>query len=257
MSSPQQVFISLGSFGASEVRRHGQNWFVRLCHDAGADGVEIRGELLSGHSGELAELAASVRNLGLDCVYSSPDMLWDSQGGLAAAHLEKGLAAATTLGSKVLKMSIGGFRADGAADAVHRLAEHLAGHDVTLLIENDQTESAGSLPALQRFFSCTDQAGLELGMTFDMGNWHWNGECPLLAANAFSERVRYVHCKGVQRQPARWIAVPLVDSAAPWRALLRAMPSHLPRAIEYPLVGEDLINITRSAVQQLRILETS
>src|SRR3546814_3722163 len=61
-------------------------------------------------------------------------------------------------------------------------------------------------------------------MTFDMGNWHWVGECPLQAAQVFSSRVKYVHCKGVQRTPARWIAVPLNDSAAPWRAVFRAMP---------------------------------
>src|SRR5690606_7700853 len=132
-----------------------------------------------------------------------------------------------------------------------------AGQQITLLIENDQTGPAGTLPALQRFFDCVDQAGLDLGMTFDMGNWHWTGECPMQAAEAFSKRVRYVHCKGVQRQPARWVAVPLSDSAAPWRALLRAMPREVPRAIEYPLVGEDLLSITRNAIEQLRTVETS
>ncbi|NYT86515.1 sugar phosphate isomerase/epimerase family protein [Pollutimonas harenae] len=257
MSSPQQVFVSLGSFGAAEVSRHGQNWFVRLCHDAGADGVEIRGELLTGADDELPMLAANVRGLGLACVYSSPDMLWDSQGKLVEKHLENGLSAARTLGSSVLKMSIGGFKPEASANTLRHLAACLAGQSVELLIENDQTETAGTLTALQRFFSSADEAGLKLGMTFDMGNWHWNGECPLQAAEAFSERVRYVHCKGVQRQPARWVAVPVVESAAPWRALLRAMPRSLPRAIEYPLAGDDLLSITRNAIRQLRSLETS
>ena len=255
MSLQPQIFISLGSFGASEVRRHGQNWFVHLCHDAGADGVEIRGELLTGGHDELLTLAASVRDLGMDCVYSSPAMLWDSQSRLATDHLEQGLLAATTLGAGVLKMSIGGFSADQAADTLPHLAHRLAGQPVKLLIENDQTESAGTLPALQRFFQRADQAGLNLGMTFDMGNWHWLGECSLQASAAFAGRVQYVHCKGVQRQPQRWVAVPLTDSAVPWRAVLRALPGNVPRAIEYPLVGEDLTNTTRAAVQQLRVLE--
>ena len=59
-------------------------------------------------------------------------------------------------------------------------------------------------------------------MTFDIGNWHWQGECPLQAAKALGQRVGYVHCKGVQRQPQRWVAVPLLESAAPWRTVLRA-----------------------------------
>ncbi len=62
-------------------------------------------------------------------------------------------------------------------------------------------------------------------MTFDMGNWHWSGECPLQAAAALAPQVRYVHCKGVQRQPQRWVAVPLAESSAPWRAVLRALPA--------------------------------
>jgi len=35
------------------------------------------------------------------------------------------------------------------------------------------------------------------------------------------------------------------------------MPSRLPRAIEYPLAGEDLLSVTRNAIRQLRTLETS
>jgi sugar phosphate isomerase/epimerase len=95
-------------------------------------------------------------------------------------------------------------------------------------------------------------------MTFDMGNWHWNGECPLQAAAALAPLVRYVHCKGVQRQPKRWVAVPLVESSAPWRAVLRALPATVPWAIEYPLSGgDDLLAVTRQEIDQLRSLATS
>jgi sugar phosphate isomerase/epimerase len=89
-------------------------------------------------------------------------------------------------------------------------------------------------------------------MTFDMGNWHWTGECPLEAARALAARVAYVHCKGVQRQPRKWVAVPLADSAAPWRTVLRSMPPDVPWAIEYPLAGDDLLAMTRAGIDQLR-----
>ena len=89
-----------------------------------------------------------------------------------------------------------------------------------------------------------------------MGNWHWVGECPLRAADAFASRVRYVHCKGVLRRPDRWVAVPLESSAAPWRAVLRALPAAAPRAIEYPLTGADLARITGQALDALRRMES-
>jgi sugar phosphate isomerase/epimerase len=254
MNSSQQIIVSLSSFGASEVKRHGQAWFARLCHAAGADGIEVRGELLCDPDNELPELAAIVRETGMACVYSSPDMLWGATGLFSAKALELGIARAQALGAPVLKMSIGGF-SSASIGSLAELDAALRLPNLRLLIENDQTESAGTLPALQRFFDGLDSAGLALGMTFDMGNWHWVGECPLQAAQAFSARVDYVHCKGVQRTPARWAAVPLDDSAAPWRAVFRAMPRGLPRAIEYPLIGDDLLAVTRKAVEQLRNLE--
>jgi sugar phosphate isomerase/epimerase len=254
MITQHSIYVSLSSFGAHEVKRHGQPWFTRLCHQAGADGVEVRGELRQDRAQECSELAAIVRDTGLQCVYSCPDMLWRRDGGLDLDALDGALDYAGELGAATLKMSIGAFPVTGNA-GLAALAGRVGAADITLLIENDQTVDAGSLHALRRFFDASDAAQLALGMTFDVGNWHWIGECPMQAAQEFSDRVRYVHCKGVQRRPDRWIAVPLEDSIAPWRAIIRAMPRSLPLAIEYPLMGEDLLRVTTNAVRGLRELE--
>ncbi|VTU31099.1 sugar phosphate isomerase/epimerase family protein [Variovorax sp. PBL-E5] len=242
-----QVLISLSSYGAAEVGRHGQLWCAQLAKAAGADGVEVRGELLRDPSSELPALA------GLASVYSSPEGLWAEGGMLDSAALARGLAAATALGARRLKTAIGDFRVSSHG-ALAGLKAQLDETRIELVIENDQTVSAGSLPALQAFFKAADHAGLDLGMTFDMGNWHWLGECPLQAASALASRVRYVHCKGVQRLPAKWVAVPLADSVAPWRAVLRALPADVPHAIEYPLIGDDLLAVTRDQVAHIRAL---
>jgi len=253
MSRFKQIIVSLSSFGATGVRLHGQRRYVELCHEAGADGVEIRGELLADPGRELSGLSALLDDLGLGAVYSSPDMLWDKSGALDEGALERGLAAARILRAPVLKMSIGGF-SDQSWTSLARLRDGIAGQQTELLIENDQTPCAGSVMALQNFFDVSDRAGMSLGMTFDMGNWHWVGESPLQAAGVFASRVRYVHCKGVQRLPRQWVAVPLPDSVAPWRAVLRGLPGQVPCAIEYPLVGDDMLAVTRGAVQDLRAL---
>ena len=247
----QQVLVSLSSFGAAEVRRHGQLFFARLAHAAGADGVEVRGELLADAAVELPALATLVREAGLDAVYSSPEGLWRVDGALDGAALDRALEAAALLGAARLKISIGGFGAS-SLPTLQTLHQRLDRSVIELLIENDQTAAAGSLAALRVFFAATAGRGLPFGMTFDMGNWHWTGECPLQAATTLASRVRYVHCKGVQRQPQHWVAVPLVDSAAPWRAVLNALPADVPWAIEYPLAGDDLLATTRSEIRQLR-----
>lgn len=256
MTRSKQIIVSLSSFGASNVRVHGQRRYVQLCREAGADGVEIRGELLTDPQRELPELSACANDIGLDLVYSSPEMLWDDAGCLDRAALEQGLASAAVLRARVLKMSIGGF-GPSSRTSLAQLRDVLEDGKTELLIENDQTIRAGSVPALRDFFDFSDDAGLALGMTFDMGNWHWVGESPLQAALAFAARVRYVHCKGVQRHPRKWVAVPLAESLAPWRAVLRDLPAEVPRAIEYPLVGEDILAATRCAVRGLRALEAT
>jgi sugar phosphate isomerase/epimerase len=241
-----KVLISLSSFGAAETARHGQLWCTELGRQAGADGVEVRGELLRDPATELPALA------GLAAVYSSPEGLWTAQGQLDEAALASGLHAAQVLRVPRLKMAIGGFGPQSHASLARLKALLEAASQVELVIENDQTPMAGTLPAMQAFFTAQSQAGLDLGMTFDMGNWHWQGECPLQAAQALAPYVRYVHCKGVQRLPGKWVAVPLAESVAPWRAVLRALPAAVPHAIEYPLVGDDLLAVTRDQVAVIR-----
>lgn len=243
------VLISLSSFGAAEVMRHGQRWFAGLAARAGADGIEVRGELLRDAETELPALAETAA--ALQRVYSSPEGLWRDDGALDRDALERALAATALLRAPRLKMSIGGFGAASAA-TLPALRDRLADAPCELVIENDQTPSAGTLDALVSFFDAAQASGLSLGMTFDVGNWHWQGECPLQAARALAGRVHYVHCKGVKRTPRRWIAVPLAESAAPWRAVLRALPCGVPWAIEYPLAGDDLLAVTRDQIALLR-----
>ena len=244
-----KVLISLSSFGAAETGRHGQLWCTDLARQAGADGVEVRGELLRDAATELPALA------GRAAVYSSPEGLWTHDGLLDEAALLRGIHASQVLHAPRLKMSIGGF--DASLPPSHASLQQLkallaAAPQVELVIENDQTATAGTLAAMQAFFDAQERAGLDLGMTFDMGNWHWQGECPLQAAQALAHRVRYVHCKGVQRLPGKWVAVPLADSIAPWRAILRALPVDVPHAIEYPLIGDDLVAVTRAQLAVIR-----
>src|SRR3546814_17212688 len=105
-------------------------------------------------------------------------MLWDDAGRFDRTALERGLAAAAVLRAPVLKMSIGGFGPASRA-SLAQLHDMLTDEKTGLLIENDQTARAGSVPALRDFFDFSDEAGLALGMTFDMGNLTWGGECPL------------------------------------------------------------------------------
>lgn len=249
------VLVSLGAYGASEVRRHGQLTFARIALAAGADGLEVRGELqpdeASAALAEIDAIARLARQHRAALVYSSPEGLWDAEARLDESALARGLETALRLGAPQLKMSIGGYH-HGASTTLATLAARLREVPVTLLIENDQTATAGTVTALEAWVADARRHALPVALTFDLGNWHWLGECPLEAARALGPQVRYVHCKGVERQGRRWVAVPLAESAAAWRASLALLPAGLPWAIEYPLVGDDLVAVTRRELQTLR-----
>lgn len=254
-TSLPETLVSLTSFGAAEVRRHGQLWFAQLCAQAGANAVEVREELLVDAAQELPALAAWLQDSPLWSVYSCPQPLFDKHGSLDEGVLAHALTATQALGAKWLKMSIGQFAAQSiehSAQGFITLAKQMLESGLTLLIENDQTVRAGSIRALQQFFAAADAAGLHLPMTFDMGNWHYVGECPLEAARCFSQRVAYVHTKGVQH-PGKWVAVPLAQSQAAWRTVLFVLPTEVPRAIEYPLINDELTAYTRQELDALRV----
>lgn len=228
------IVISLSSFGATEVKRHGQAWFVNVVRNAGADGVEIRSELLSRPNDELLLIARQCE--GIKTIYSCADPLFTAQGELVDAALDLAIHCAGVIRAEIIKFSIGGG-ANASQEQMQMLAGRLHGSGLPVLIENDQSNAAGSIFQLKRFFRKASNCGLDLGMTFDIGNWHWAGECPKLASAAFLDRIQYVHTKGVLKQATRWVAVPIADSQAPWKSILDAMPANCPWAVEFPLVG--------------------
>ncbi|MCX7276181.1 MAG: TIM barrel protein [Burkholderiales bacterium] len=250
--SAVQVLVSLGSYGAELALRVGQAELARIAAAAGADGIEYRGELQRGVADELAEQAAVAQAHGLAVVWSSPEGIWATDGALDGAALERAFTTAQALGASRVKMSLGAYTPDRALDG---LLPWLQRDGMELVVENDQTAAAGTLPLLQDFFGRLAALGCHVPMTFDMGNWCWTGEDPLAAARILGAQVGYIHCKGVQRLPGKWVAVPLEDSAAPWRGVLRHLPTNVPRAIEFPLQGDDLVQVTRRHLALLRSAE--
>ncbi|WP_085720318.1 MULTISPECIES: TIM barrel protein [unclassified Pseudomonas] len=245
------VSISLSSFGADFVRQRGQQQFLDLLAAAGVTRVELREELFT-RAPDTAALAAAIAALRLECLYSTPLELWTAQGELDPQLAQK-LETARALGAVALKVSLGHYH---AGCDVAALATLLPAHGPLLLVENDQTAQGGRIEPLQQFFQRADELGLTLGMTFDIGNWQWQGEPARHAARQLGRWVRYVHCKAVQRRAdGRLVAVPPEASdLQEWAELMAEFTPGVVRAVEYPLVSDDLLALTRAQVRDLAAL---
>ncbi|WP_055129494.1 sugar phosphate isomerase/epimerase family protein [Pseudomonas mediterranea] len=242
------VSISLSSYGADLVRQQGQGRFTTLLAAAGASRIEWREELLTDE--QPAELAANALAEGLQSIFSSPLELWLADRAQPNPALSPALQRAEAFGSKWLKVSLGHFT---EAHDLTSLAEILAASPVQLLVENDQTTQGGRIEPFQRFFAATERQGLPIGMTFDIGNWQWQDQSAAMAARELGRHVRYVHCKAVaRRDDGKLIAVPpaLTDLHL-WEQLFKQMPAGVMRAAEYPLQGDDLLQLTAAHVTAL------
>ena len=253
MNNPP-VSISLSSYGADLVRQRGQGSFVDLLAAAGATRIEWREELLT-HE-EPTQLADATEARGLESVYSSPMELWLAGQSKPNPELVTTLQRAQAFGAKWLKVSLGYFTDNSDLQILTRL---LSQSPVQLLVENDQTLHGGRIEPFQRFFADVEQHNLPIKMTFDIGNWQWQDQSAASAARALGRHVGYVHCKAVARRAdGKLVAMP--PSAADlhlWEQLLRHMAQGVMRAAEYPLQGDDLVQLTTEHVAALARLGQS
>lgn len=242
------VSISLGSYGADYVRAQGQASLIPVLSNAGVSHMELREELFVGET-DLHALGRSIASAGLTCVYSAPIELWLQDQSLPNPAVAKALQSAQDSGAVWLKVSLGHF--NGQAN-FSELAALLDTHPVHLLVENDQTPQGGHIAPLVDFFGKVRSAGLGIGMTFDIGNWQWQGESAVDAAQQLGGYVEYLHCKAVERRNGKLCAIPPTAADLQlWEHLLQGMAPGIVRAVEFPLQGDDLTAVTQGHVAAL------
>jgi sugar phosphate isomerase/epimerase len=248
------VSISLSSFGADLVRQRGQGSFIALLAAAGATHIEWREELLTDENP--LQLADESYAQGLESIYSAPMELWLAGQSRPNPELLTTLERAETFGAKWLKVSLGYFTDNNDLQALGRV---LAQSPVQLLVENDQTLHGGRIEPFQRFFGEVEQHQLPIKMTFDIGNWQWQDQSAASAARLLGRYVGYVHCKAVTRRAdGKLVAIPPTASDVhQWEQLLQTMTQDVMRAAEYPLQGDDLVQLTREHVATLARLGQS
>lgn len=245
----RKIMVVTAAYGAEKVRQAGgQRAMLPVIAAAGADGVEIRRELLS--SDELLALPAlgeSVALLGLQACYSAPAALFMPDGSLNP-DLPRYLREAQTLNALWLKVSLGHFSDKQPLAALRAL---LGESSIALVVENDQTD-CGQLAPMQRFNAACQVMALPVTLTFDTGNWLWVGESPEEAARHLAPGVSYIHVKAAVAHNQQFHAIPPDRADSRWLALLDQLPGDVPRGIEFPLEGPDLTAVTRHYVNLLR-----
>lgn len=244
----KKIIVVTAAYGQQTINAlGGQQALLPIIAAAGAHGVEIRRELFS--AAELTSLPAlgdAITSQRLSAFYSVPEALFMADGSLNP-QLTARIAEARQFGATLIKFALGHYQPGISDDALQSLRVDPA---VQLVVENDQTVD-GRLTAISDFIRRDANASAIGGLTFDTGNWLWVGDDPQAAARQLSPWVSYIHVKAAEPHQQSYRAVALDDSDGSWRPLLQQLPDDVPRGIEFPLVGDDLIAVTRHYVNLL------
>ncbi|SAK87575.1 xylose isomerase domain-containing protein [Caballeronia catudaia] len=237
-----EVVIVASAFGADAIRRDGHAVWAGAAARAGADGFEVRRELLADEADArpeaLAQLGSQIRAHGLWAVYSTPATLFRDDGSLDIAALRLAIDEAAALGARIVKLQLGGTESSVATDpaTLDRLMTGVAASKARVVVENGQLKAGGTIGAFEALFAALPEAS-GLAMTFDTGNWHWAEQDPLDAAKRIAPHVAYVHCKAVMGEGARRFAAAPANGDARFATLLAQLPGDVPRGIEYPFIA--------------------
>jgi hypothetical protein len=215
---------------------------IHIARDAGADGFELRRELLPPtlQPHEIQDIRSQLQTFAFPAAYSIPRPLY-KKGLFEQEPLLHALDDARAFGCHLVKFSpIGMEPGDNNFAWLSELRSLLrsAAVDLVVTVENDQGAASGDLGLWQSFFEQATAVECPIWMTFDLGNWTCVGSDPVQAAQRLGRYVAYVHAKAVERKDGQCISQPFRRASAPHPALVY-LPPDAPRAIEFPLAGEN------------------
>lgn len=248
----KHVIIVTSSYGADYIKRcGGQSYVLPIIKQAGADGVEIRRELLEQQELlQLSELAQQISAHKLICFYSVPFHLFITENEINP-DIRHYFDEAKQLGAKLIKFSLGYYSEKSDLTKLKNILREY--FDIQLVVENDQTE-CGIIAPFEAFFTQVIALSLPIKMTFDTGNWLCLEEDPQIAAQKLGQYVGYIHVKAAKLiTKGKIAALPPNDLSDEWMQLINnLLPKNVVRGIEFPLEGDDLVSVSKKYVLLLK-----
>jgi sugar phosphate isomerase/epimerase len=228
----ENIVLNLLVFAEKVENGASQAEILQKSAELGFKKVEIRREYFRNIHQEKHVIKQLASDLGIELFYSVPDEVFVN--GKLNDSLQSYLDEAKEMGVKHIKWNIGDFHPSTSLDELEKLTHT----DININIENDQTQTSGTIQAIRQFMEKVEEEQLPIGYVYDLGNWRFVGENENDAAKQLKEYVCYIHVNDVRYQADKPQAAKLDDGEIDWRTILAQLPQDVPVAIEYPTTND-------------------
>lgn len=214
--------------------------------DLSFNNVEVRREYFKNVDSEIEAIAKYSRDQNITIFYSIPDVIFLESGEINP-EIERYFTEAINLDATHVKMTIGNYHNKTQL-------QHLKGlndQPFHFTIENDQTEQSGKIHNILKFLTEVEQEGINIGYTYDLGNFRYVGENEIIGAKELKDYVSYIHLKNVSQVNDLLEATSLEQGDINWRKVFSLLPKDVPVALEYPSNIKKEILTDKQAIEVL------
>lgn len=240
----EQVVLNLLVFASKVEKGALQSDLLIKAKELGFDKVEIRREYFKDLTKEMPVIKQTAEEQGIELFYSVPEEVFVA--GKVNPQLSEFVNEAQQMGVKHIKWNIGDFQADSSLNELQELTKQ----GIEVNIENDQTQTSGTIQAITTFMEAVKKETLDIGYVYDLGNWRFVSESEEKAAEALKEYVRYIHVKNVAYENDQPQAAALDEGVIQWREILAILPKDVPVAIEYPTTEDQQILAAKQLLEE-------
>lgn len=214
--------------------------------DLGFNSIEVRREYFKNIDSEVEAIAKYSKAQNITILYSVPEVIFLENGELNP-NIEQYFTEACNLHATHVKMTIGNYQNKKQLQNLKIINEQ----PFSFTVENDQTEQSGTINNILKFLTEAEQSGINIGYTYDLGNFRYVGESEIVGAEALKDYVKYIHLKNVTRENDLLRATSLEQGDINWRKVTMLLPNDVPVALEYPSNIKEEILTDKRAIEVL------
>lgn len=240
-----QIGINLLVFKNDLDNRIGQEKILSEIASLGVSIAEIRREYLKKSNEELIEINKLAQKLNLEIYYSVPEKI--AYEKKINSNIKVYFEEARQMGSTHIKFNIGDLENLDIYE-IKKLKDIINSFDMKITIENDQTPENGTFKSVINAIDVINNTLLQIGYTFDLGNWYWQNEDPKNAFNLLNSKITVFHLKNIDILNNVPSTTLLSEGKIDWVLMLKEISKDVPIIIEYPIEKDNIL----SEVEQVK-----